>query len=524
MPGTPGKAAAACISRNQPMPASEYILEARDIVKTFPGVRALDGVSLKIRRGTTHAIVGENGAGKSTLMLILSGVHQPDSGSLFLNGEKIRLSSPLDAVRHGISIVFQELSLVPNLSVAENIFANRQPVDRFGFIDRKLLNEKARSALALFDLECIDPETPVRALNVASQQVVEILKAISTDPGVLILDEPTSSLTEVEASRLFENLRRLTARGIACIYISHHLKEIFEIADTVTILRDGSFVRDAVVKDIDEDFLVSHMVGRQILDIYGARPDPESFGPVRFEARKLGREADFSDISFSVRSGEIVGFSGLVGAGRTEVARAIFGSEPPDSGQMFLNGKPVTPKTPAMAIAAGIGYLTEDRKTQGLYLDFHLPANLVANRLESVSRRHFIDEKEVSRAAEQAVREYRIASGGSGRKVRTLSGGNQQKVLLGAWIGIEPEFLIVDEPTRGVDIGARSEIYAFLRALAAKGTAIMMISSDLTEILGLSDRIIVMKSGKIAGELPGATATEEAVIALAAGALNGGCS
>ncbi len=506
------------------MPTSEFILEARDIVKTFPGVRALDGVSLKIRRGTTHAIVGENGAGKSTLMLILTGVYRPDSGSILFDGENVHFSSPLEAVKHGISIVFQELSLVPNLSVAENIFANRQPVDRFGFIDRKVLNEKAREALALFDLECIDPETPVRNLNVANQQVVEILKAISTDPGVLILDEPTSSLTEVEAARLFENIRRLTARGIACVYISHHLKEIFEIAETVTILRDGRFVCDAEVKNIDEDFLVSNMVGRKILDIYGERLNPDKFGPVRFEAKHLGREGLFSDIGFSVRSGEIVGFSGLVGAGRTEVARAIFGSEPPDSGEMFLNGKHVAPKTPKAAIESGIGYLTEDRKTQGLYLDFTVPANLVANRLEEFSKGMFVSEPLVAKGAAKAVSDYRIAAGGSGKNVRTLSGGNQQKVLLGAWIGIEPQLLIVDEPTRGVDIGARSEIYGFLRALASRGTAIMMISSDLTEILGLSDRIIVMKSGKIAGELDGATATEEAVIALAAGANNGGCN
>ncbi len=501
----------------------EFILEAHGIVKTFPGVRALDGVDLKVRRGATHAIVGENGAGKSTLMLILTGVYQPDAGSLVLDGKPVHFSSPLDAVQHGISIVFQELSLVPNLSIAENIFANRQPVGRFGIIDRKELNKKAREALALFDLDCIDPETMVRDLSVANQQVVEILKAISTDPSVLILDEPTSSLTEVEANRLFENIRRLTARGIACIYISHHLKEIFEIADTVTILRDGRFVCDAEVKDIDEDFLVSNMVGRKILDIYGARVTEDQFGPVKLEVRNLGRSGIFSGISFFVRSGEIVGFSGLVGAGRTEVARSIFGSERPDCGEILLNGKKIAPASPKDAIEAGIGYLTEDRKTQGLYLDFSVPANLVANRLEKFSNGLFIGEKLISEAAEKAVSDFRISAGGFGKKVRTLSGGNQQKVLLGSWIGIEPQVLIVDEPTRGVDIGARSEIYGFLRTLAAQGTAILMISSDLTEILGLSDRIIVMKSGQIVGELTGAAATEETVIALAAGAMAGGC-
>jgi ABC-type sugar transport system ATPase subunit len=502
---------------------SDYILEAKGIVKTFPGVRALDGVDLKIRRGETHAIVGENGAGKSTLMLVLTGVHRPDSGTILIDGEPVSFSSPHDAVNRGISIVFQELSLVPSLSVAENIFANRQPTGFLGFIDRKKLYDRARESLALFDLECIDPATPVKNLSVANQQVVEILKAISTDPGVLILDEPTSSLTEVEAKQLFENIRRLTARGIACIYISHHLKEIFEIAKTVTVLRDGRYVCEAEVKDIDEDYLVSNMVGRKISDIYGTRPDSEGFGETRFEARSLGRGEDFSGVSFSVRSGEIVGFSGLVGAGRTEVARAIFGAEPPDSGELLLDGRKIAPASPDQAIALGIGYLTEDRKTQGLFLDFPVRANIAANRLREFSRGPFMNERLIEEGAQKAVRDFRIATAGTGKSLRALSGGNQQKVLLGAWIGIQPRFLIVDEPTRGVDIGARSEIYGFLRALAAKGTAIMMISSDLTEILGLSDRIVVMKSGRIAGEIDGAKATEEAVIALATGAVEGEC-
>jgi ABC-type sugar transport system ATPase subunit len=496
---------------------SEIILEARDIVKTFPGVRALDGVNLTLRRGETHAIVGENGAGKSTLMMVLTGVHRPDSGSIILDGQEVRFSSPQDAVRHGVSIVYQELSLVPSLSVAENIFANRQPVNALGAVDRQELRRRAREYLALFDLGSFDPSTLVKDLNPASQQVVEILKAISTEPSVLILDEPTSSLTEVEVDRLFENIRTLTRRGIACIYISHHLSEIFRIADRVTILRDGRFVCDADVAGIDEDFLVANMVGRTIADIYGVKPDPATFGAPRFEARDLARSGAFSGASFSVRSGEIVGFSGLVGAGRTEVGLAIFGARPPDAGQMLLDGAPISPSSPREAIELGIGYLTEDRKTQGLYLDFPVRANLAANRLESLSAGPLVSDRLVDEAADKAVREYRIASGEGRKPVRTLSGGNQQKVLLGAWIGIEPRLLIVDEPTRGVDIGARSEIYGFLRALAGRGTAIIMISSDLTEILGLSDRIYVMKSGRIAGELDGRTATEESVIALATG-------
>jgi ABC-type sugar transport system ATPase subunit len=500
---------------------SDYILEARGITKTFPGVKALDGVDLKVRRGEIHAIVGENGAGKSTLMMVLTGVYRPDAGQILVDGKVVSFHSPEAAVRHGVAIVYQELSLVPSLSIAENIFANRQPVNGLGFINRRELMKRARESLALFGLEGLDPSTLVRVLSPANQQVVEILKAISTDPSVLILDEPTSSLTEVEAARLFLNIRRLTDRGMACIYISHHLSEIFEIAKTVTVLRDGKYVCDASVDEVDEDFLVTNMVGRTIADIYGIRRDPSSFGELRFEARGLGRKGSFECANISVKAGEIVGLAGLVGAGRTELGRAIFGAEPATEGSLFLDGKPISPRSPREAIGLGIGYLTEDRKTQGLFLDFTLRANLAANRLERLSHGPIVSDALVDRTADEAVREYRIASGGTGKPVRTLSGGNQQKVLLGAWIGIEPRLLIVDEPTRGVDIGARSEIYAFLRALAARGAAIIMISSDLMEVLGLSDRIYVMKSGRIAGEIDGGEATEESVIALATGAAVG---
>jgi ABC-type sugar transport system ATPase subunit len=499
----------------------EYILEARGITKTFPGVKALDGVDLRVRRGETHAVVGENGAGKSTLMMVLTGVYRPDEGQILIDGKPVTFHSHEAAVRQGVSIVYQELSLVPSLSIAENIFTNHQPVNTLGFVRRGELLDRAREYLALFDLESLDPATLVRSLSPANQQVVEILKAISTDPAVLIMDEPTSSLTEVEIVRLFENIRRLTARGIACLYISHHLSEIFEIASSVTILRDGRFVCDAAVKDIDEDFLIANMVGRTISDIYGARPAPASFGPMRFEARGLGRAGVFAGADLRVRAGEIVGLAGLVGAGRTELGRAIFGAEPADTGTMLLDGTPISPRSPRDAIGLGIGYLTEDRKTQGLFLDFPLRANIAANRLARLSRGPLVSDALVDGAAEAAVREYRIASGGQGKAVRNLSGGNQQKVLIAAWIGIEPRLLIVDEPTRGVDVGARSEIYAFLRSLAARGTAIIMISSDLSEILGLSDRIYVMKSGRIAGEVAGKDATEESVIALATGAAGG---
>lgn len=497
---------------------NDVILEARGIVKTFPGVKALDRVNLKVRRGEVHALVGENGAGKSTLMLTLGGVHKPDAGEILLDGEHVAFTSPHDAHRQGIGVVFQELSLVPNLSVAENIFACRQPLKRFNWIDSKKLHDQTLVMLALFDITDIDPSTPVRELSLAKQQVVEILKAISLNPKVLILDEPTSSLTEVEVKELFKNIDILKEKGISFIYISHHLPEIFEIADTVTVLRDGKYVCDAPVKEIDEDFLVSKMVGRTIGNIYGKRDEKDLIGESLFEARRISRAGAFEDVSFQVKRGEIVAFAGLVGAGRTEVGRAIFGAEPIDSGELFLEGAPLRINSSNQAIAAGIGYMSEDRKSQGLFLKFDLQSNFVANHLNDFCNSWgFLNEKQMEAYADRCIKEFGVITPGVRQKVNNLSGGNQQKVLLGAWFGIRPKLLIVDEPTKGVDVGAKSDIYVLLRNLARAGVGILMISSDLSEVLGVSDRIIVMKNGKIAGELSREEATEELVIALAAG-------
>jgi ABC-type sugar transport system ATPase subunit len=497
---------------------TDVILEARQIVKTFPGVRALDGVDLRVKRGEVHALVGENGAGKSTLMLTLAGIHKPDSGDIVLEGRRVTFASPHDANLQGIGIVFQELSLVPNLSVAENIFAHRQPVNRFNWIDTKKLHDQTRVMLAFFEITDIDPATPVRNLPLAKQQVVEILKAMSLNPKVLILDEPTSSLTEVEVKELFQNIAILKERGIACIYISHHLPEIFEIADTVTVLRDGQYVCDAVVADIDEDFLVSKMVGRTLGNIYGQRQAHQRIGDVLFEAEQIARDGVFQDVSFTVKRGEIVGFAGLVGAGRTEVGRAIFGAEPLDAGVCYLDGVPLKIRNPAQAIEAGIGYMSEDRKTQGLFLRFDLQANFVANHLKDFTNRWgLLNEPAMAAYAADSIAEFGVVTPGAAQKTNNLSGGNQQKVLLGTWLGIQPRFLIVDEPTKGVDVGAKSDIYELLRKLANTGVGIMMISSDLNEVLGVSDRIIVMQNGRIAGELARADATEEHVIALASG-------
>lgn len=504
------------------------LLEAKGIVKTFPGVRALDSVDFTLRKGEVHALVGENGAGKSTLMLTLGGVYQPDAGTIFMEGQPLECRTPHDANLKGISIVYQELSLIPNLSIAENIYANRQPVRKNNFIDRKKMYEDTRKLLELFELDCLDPAMPVSELSIANQQIVEILKAISFNPKVLILDEPTSSLTEPEIKQLFVNIGKLKQRGYSFIYISHHMVEIFEIADRVTVLRDGKHVSEAMVKDIDEDYLITNMVGRTITNMYGERDPSDTIGSPLFEVkhltgRKHGIRRKFEDVSFSIREGEIVGLAGLVGAGRTEAARAIIGADPKESGDIYLEGRKLSIRSPKDAIKNRIGYLSEDRKTQGLITQFTIKENVVSNHLEDFSNNMgFIDDRAITEFAHKVKDDLKVATPSIHQLVRNLSGGNQQKVLLGTWFGIEPKVLIVDEPTRGVDVGVKSDIYHQLRKLAAQKVAILMISSDLPEILGVSDRIIVMQNGRIVGELPAGGATEEQVISLAAGAAVGG--
>ena len=499
---------------------AEFILEAKGILKVFPGVIALKDVDLKVKQGEVHAVVGENGAGKSTLMLILGGIYKPDAGEILVDGQNVQFDSAYDANKKGISVVYQELSLTQNLSVAENIFANRQPVKAFNLIDQKKLYSQAAEMLALGSAGFIKPDMLVKDLSVANQQLVEILKAMSFNPKVLILDEPTSSLASSEVVHLFKNIKKLKEQGVAIIYISHHLNELFEIADTVTILRDGVHVLTGPLADMDEEFIITKMVGRKIENIYGQRDVQEQIGKKLFEVRNLTKKGAFSNVSFHINSGEIVGFAGLVGAGRTEVGRAIFGAEPPDSGIISLDGIEMNVRNPNQAIAHHIGYMSEDRKAQGLYLNFTLADNLIANRLKEFSDNGFMITKMIEDNAKDAVENLRIGTSGINHvAVRNLSGGNQQKVLFSTWFGIKPRLLIVDEPTRGVDVRARSEIYELLRNLAKTGIAIMLISSDLSEILGISDRIYIMREGIISGELAHEEATEEKVITLALGGM-----
>ena len=494
---------------------AENIIQVQGIVKTFPGVRALDNVHFELKKGEVHGIVGENGAGKSTLIHILGGVYQPDRGEIFLEGAPVRFNSPHKASLCGISIVFQELSLVPNLSVAENIFAHRQPVNKFNVINRRRLHRQTQDLLDLFEME-ENPNTLVKFLSIARQQVVEILKAISCHPKVLILDEPTSSLSTRETQLLFKNIGKLKEQGLAIIYISHHLPEIFEICDRATVLRDGKNVSTFLLENLTESQLVKSMVGRDLVNMYGERCSPIVEEYFRVENAERGK--DFENISFSLKRGEILGFAGLVGSGRTELARALFGMEPLDHGKIFLRGKRMKIATSGDAIHHGLGYITEDRKGQGLFIRMSVKANCIAPSLRAfASQNGFLNENRIHSFAEENRIRFKIATPDVNRQVGNLSGGNQQKVLLSMWMGINPEVLIVDEPTRGVDVGARSEIYSLLRELAAKGIGIIMISSDLLEILGMSDRIIVMRQGKIAGEFLRQEATEEKIIACAAG-------
>ncbi|MHC4619881.1 MAG: sugar ABC transporter ATP-binding protein [Planctomycetota bacterium] len=496
-----------------PHQSSDIVLRASDIVKTFPGVRALDAVDFELKKGEIHALVGENGAGKTTLIHILAGVLQPDSGRIFLDGRPVSFANPHRAAAAAIGVVFQELSLVASLSVAENIFAHRQPVGRLNLVDRRTLYENTAQILKMFELE-IDPRRLVGGLSPDHQQVVEILKALSQSPSVLILDEPTSSLAAAHVKRLFGILKDLKARGLSVIYISHHLREVFEVADRVTVLRDGKHVDTCAVTNVTEEDLVRKMVGREIIDMYGKRT--AEWGAECFRIEGAGRGNDFQNISFSVRAGEIVGIAGLSGAGRTELARGIFGAEPLDTGRMFLDNRPIQIRSPSQAINNRIGYLTEDRKEQGLFLGMTVRENCVAPSLRCfVGRLGLMDEKAITDFAEVNRARLNIVTPGVRQQVANLSGGNQQKVLLSMWMGIQPLLLIVDEPTRGVDVGAKSEIYYLLRELAARGVAVIMISSDLLEILGLSDRILVMRNGGLVGEFTAQEATEENVIACA---------
>ena len=498
---------------------NEFLLEMRNIIKTFPGVKAVDNVTLKVRPGTVHALCGENGAGKSTLMKILAGEHKLDGGEIIFNGKKVDIHTTQDAFTVGISTVYQELNLVPEMTIAENMFLGREPKKNGLFVDSNFINEETKKYLKDVGLEHYGPRTKLGKLSVSAQQMVEIAKGITRGSKLIILDEPTSAITDAEVATLFKLINDLKAKGITFIYISHKLDEIFEITDEVTVMRDGTYVDTKTTSEIDEKALVSLMVGRELTHLF-PKTDVE-IGDIVFEAKNLTRVGKFENVSFQIRQGEILGISGLMGAGRTEVARAIFGLDPLDEGDMLLDGLPYEVRRPIDAIRHGIAYVPEDRKELGLCLGRPILENISLASLEMFSGKGgFLNMKYEREEAEEISKQLRTKTHSLDVAAQTLSGGNQQKVVLSKWLIRPLKVLILDEPTRGIDVGAKSEIHKLMCKFAAKGMAVIMISSELPEILGMSDRILVMHEGKFKGELSREDATQERIMTLATGGKN----
>ena len=495
-------------------------LEMRAISKTFPGVKALDGVNLQIRQGEVLALAGENGAGKSTLMKILTGVYAPDpGGKILIEGNEIEMRDGNHARALGIGIIYQELSVVENLSVAENLFLAREPLNRVGLLDRPRMEREARAMLETIELD-VDPSTRVSELSVGQQQMVEIAKALAYQSKVIIMDEPTASLSHHETRTLLQLIKRLRERDIAVVYISHRLEEIFELADHVTVLRDGRTVDTSPIAEVTRDSLVRMMVDRELSDLYPGSASSHATGVSVLEVRDLslratkGAEARIRDINFTLHRGEILGVAGLVGSGRTEIMEMIFGIRP-CTGSIAVDGKSVSIRNPHDAIEHGIGFVTEDRKAQGLVLGMSVRENFSLTHLKRYSPFQFLQRAKEDESCKQFVRSLGIKTPSTEQKVVNLSGGNQQKIVIAKWVARNPKVLIVDEPTRGIDIGAKAEVHALLARLASQGIGIIVISSDLLEVLAVSDRILIVREGRLNGEMTRAEATQERVMAAA---------
>jgi ribose transport system ATP-binding protein len=489
------------------------VLVMDHITKDFPGVRALDGVTLEVRRGEVHALVGENGAGKSTLVKVLSGAVLRDSGEVRIEGRAVEITSPHAAQQLGVSMIYQEFNLVPHLTVAENIFLGREPQLFAGVIDWGRMYREAAAVLQRLGVS-IDVRAPVSRLSMAQQQMVEIAKAISAQAKLIVMDEPSATLTEHELARLFDIIRQLRADRVAIIYISHRLEEIFEIADRVTVLRDGQLIGTHLVGDVTKDDIIRMMVGRQLTAQIPKREVAIGQEALRVEGLSGGM---VRDVSFVVRAGEIVCLTGLVGAGRTEVARLIFGAEPKSAGRVWVRGRQVRIRNPRHAIRHGIGFVTEDRKEQGLVLGLTVRENVTLAHLDLLSYYGFIRRQQERAAAGRFIQSLRIRTPSLEQLTRNLSGGNQQKVVLAKWLLTESGVLLFDEPTRGIDVGAKAEIYHLMGELAASGVAMLMITSELPEAIGMADRILVMHEGRIAAEIPRAEATQEKIMFYATG-------
>jgi ribose transport system ATP-binding protein len=494
---------------------SDALVLMEGIEKSFPGVHALSQCRFELLHGEVHALVGENGAGKSTLMKVLAGVYPKDSGRIIFKGKEVHINDPRAALHLGISIVHQELNLMPHLTVAQNVFIGREPRAGLPFVlDDKAINEKTQVLLDTLHLN-IDPRTKVADLTVAKQQMVEIAKALSYNAEVLIMDEPTAALTDTEIDELFRIIRQLRDKGVGIVHISHRLEELKQISSRITVMRDGQYIDTVNTKDVTVDRIINMMVGRTIFETTPELPEKPSTETV-LEVKHLSRGREIKDISFSLKRGEILGFAGLMGAGRTEVARAIFGADPIDAGEVYVSGKRVHIKSPSDAVKHGIAYLSEDRKRYGLALGMDVEANIVLATLQKfLGALGWVQNSKTQAAADAHVASLSIKTPSIKQLVKNLSGGNQQKVVIGKWLTADTNILIFDEPTRGIDVGAKSEIYKLLNELARQGKAIIMISSELPEVLRMSHRIIVMCEGRVTGELAAGEATQEKIMTYA---------
>jgi len=493
---------------------NEIALHMQHISKAFPGVIALDDVDFELRKGEVHILLGENGAGKSTLMKILSGAYQAGSGKIWLNGQEIEIRSPKHAQMLGISIIYQELNLVPQLSSAENIFLGREPVRLPGVVDHAAMQKDAVSILNGLGVS-IDVRRPVREFSIAEQQMVEVAKAISLDARILIMDEPTSALTEREIAELFARIRQLKQSGVSIVYISHRMEELFEIGDRVTVLRDGRNVGTCPIQEVSREQLIRLMANRELTNQFPKVSATRGVEALRVE--NLKTKDKLTDINFTLYRGEVLGVAGLLGSGRTELARAIFGVDPVEAGKIYLNGRPLRISSPRQAINSRIGFLTEDRKGEGLVLALSVRDNICLASLNQFSRLGIVNGSTENSRAQRYVKELRIKTPGIKQKAVNLSGGNQQKVVLSKWLSSNADILIFDEPTRGIDVGAKAEIYELMNQLTQKGVALLMISSELPEIIGMSDRILVMSRGRINGEFAAGEATQEKILHCALG-------
>ena len=500
----------------------EYVLELKNIYKSFPGVKVLEDVTLQVRPGEVHALMGENGAGKSTLMKILMGIYKADQGSIFLEGKETAMHGPKDAMSKGISMIHQELNTVLDMEVAENVFVGREllkkGMEKLKIVDIARMREETGRYFREMNID-IDPRAKMRTLSVAEMQLVEIVKAISLNSRIIVMDEPTSAITEKEATVLFAQIERLKKQGVAIIYISHKMDEIFRISDTITVLRDGQWIGTKPAKELDNDMLIKMMVGRELTDIYPK--DPVEIGDVILEVKNLSRGKKVRDASFSLRKGEVLGIAGLVGAGRSELVETIFGLYPKTGGQIFLHGKEVHIKSAADAIKNKMALITEDRKQTGLNLIVSVKENIASVSIGKLSNHGIVNDKKINEVSEKYIKELKIKTPDGNAIVGNLSGGNQQKVVLAKWLLDEPDIIIFDEPTRGIDIGAKRDIYLLINNLAKEGKAVIVISSEMAEVMGICDRILVMAEGRINGEVRREEFSQEVIMGYASNITGG---